>query len=59
MAMAVFDITPAKDEQGRKILPEPKQLPGIISHPKPYKCTIRPRSEKAESLIIAASEEQI
>lgn len=59
MAMAVFNITPAKDEQGKDILPEAKQLPGIISHPKPYKCIIRPRSEKAESLIVAASEEQI
>lgn len=31
-------------------------LTGVNSHPKPFKCTIKPRSAKAEALIFAAEE---
>ncbi|EIN10379.1 cytochrome P450 [Punctularia strigosozonata HHB-11173 SS5] len=50
-ALAVFDITKAKDESGREIVPETEMLPGTISHPRPFKCNIKPRSAKAEELI--------
>ncbi|KAE9406913.1 cytochrome P450 [Gymnopus androsaceus JB14] len=51
MSLAVFDITPALDEQGNPIIPEHENTTGTISHPKPFKCTIKPRSEKALALI--------
>ncbi|KIK55628.1 hypothetical protein GYMLUDRAFT_47600 [Collybiopsis luxurians FD-317 M1] len=51
MSLAVFNITPALDEQGRPIIPEHENTTGTISHPEPYKCTITPRSEKALALI--------
>ncbi|KAJ3824541.1 cytochrome P450 [Lentinula raphanica] len=51
MTLAVFDISPALDEQGKPIIPEHENTTGTISHPKPFQCTIRPRSEKALSLI--------
>lgn len=52
MSLAVFDISKYVDPAtGKGIAPEYKPLPGTVSHPTPFKCTIRPRSEKAVSLI--------
>ncbi|KAF5338823.1 hypothetical protein D9758_012046 [Tetrapyrgos nigripes] len=53
MSLAVFDIKPAFDEEGKLIIPEHELTGGTISHPKPFKCSIKPRSEKAVSLISA------
>ncbi|CAA7266287.1 unnamed protein product [Cyclocybe aegerita] len=53
MSLAVFEITKfAKD--GLIYTPTPEQTTGTISHPKPFKCTIRPRSAKAEQLITSS-----
>ncbi|KAL1743914.1 cytochrome P450 [Schizophyllum fasciatum] len=48
MALAVFDVSPAAGDGAPPVLEE---TAGTISHPKPYRCTIRPRSERAVALI--------
>ncbi|KAG1829894.1 cytochrome P450 [Suillus subluteus] len=50
MSLAVFDISKAV-ENGIEIIPEVDPLSGLISHPKPFKCSIKPRSSKAVALI--------
>ncbi|EIM85531.1 cytochrome P450 [Stereum hirsutum FP-91666 SS1] len=52
MSLAVFDITKKLDENGIPIVPVPKYTDGTISHPEPFKCIIKPRSTKAEELIL-------
>ncbi|GJE86824.1 cytochrome P450 [Phanerochaete sordida] len=49
--LAVFDIAPAKDAQGRDVLPEVRFTEAITSHPEPFKCRISPRSEQARRLV--------
>lgn len=50
MALAVFDISKAV-EDGVEITPKVEYTTGTISHPQPFKCSIKPRSKKAEELI--------
>ncbi|KAG2034085.1 cytochrome P450 [Suillus americanus] len=50
MSLAVFDISKAV-ENGIEIIPDIDQSSGTISHPKPFKCSIKPRSSKAVALI--------
>ncbi|KAG1756032.1 cytochrome P450 [Suillus lakei] len=50
MSLAVFDISKAV-ENGVEITPELDPLSGTISHLKPFKCSIKPRSAKAVALI--------
>ncbi|KAG2158980.1 cytochrome P450 [Suillus bovinus] len=50
MSLAVFDISKAV-ENGIEITPEVDPLSGTISHLKPFKCSIKPRSSKAVALI--------
>ncbi|KAG2156217.1 cytochrome P450 [Suillus clintonianus] len=50
MSLAVFNISKVV-ENGVEITPEVDPLSGIISHPKPFKCSIKPRSAKALELI--------
>ncbi|KAG2077741.1 cytochrome P450 [Suillus decipiens] len=50
MSLAVFDISKVV-ENGVEITPEVDPLTGTISHPKPFKCSIKPRSSKAIALI--------
>lgn len=50
MSLAVFDISKAV-ENGVEITPEVDPSTGTISHPKPFKCSIKPRSAKAITLI--------
>jgi len=50
MSLAVFDITKAV-ENGVEIRPMVDSTPGTISHPVPFKCSIKPRSSKATALI--------
>lgn len=50
MSLAVFDIEKAV-ENGVPITPVHENTSGIISYPKPFKCVIKPRSEKAVALI--------
>ncbi|KAG1879754.1 hypothetical protein F4604DRAFT_1922965 [Suillus subluteus] len=50
MSLAVFDISKVI-ANGVEITPEVETLPGGISHPKPFKCSIKPRSATAVGLI--------
>jgi len=53
MSLAVFNVSKAVDEiTGEVITPVYRPLSGTVSHPTPYKCTIRPRNEKAAALIL-------
>jgi len=52
MSLAVFNIRKAV-ENGVEITPEVKYGDGAICHPLPFKCSITPRSAKAEGLIVA------
>lgn len=49
--LATFDISKAKDRDGREIVPEVEYVAGIISHPLPFQCAITPRSQ-AGALIL-------
>jgi len=46
MTLAVFDI-----ERGPGSLPVHENTQGTISHPKPFDCVVKPRSERAVALI--------
>ncbi|KAF8872335.1 cytochrome P450 [Mucidula mucida] len=50
MSLAVFDVTPVM-ENGLPVLPEHENTDGTISHQKPYKCILQPRSANAVALI--------
>lgn len=50
MSLAVFDISKAV-ENGVEITPEMDPLTGTVSHLKPFKCSVKPRSAKAVALI--------
>ncbi|KAG2356980.1 cytochrome P450 [Suillus spraguei] len=50
MSLAVFDISKVV-ENGVEITPEVDPSSGTISHPKPFKCSIKPRSAKSLALI--------
>ncbi|EKM55768.1 uncharacterized protein PHACADRAFT_209296 [Phanerochaete carnosa HHB-10118-sp] len=49
--LAVFDIGKAKDADGSIIEPRIEFITSLSSHPKPFPCDLRPRSEKAAELI--------
>ncbi|KAJ7268013.1 cytochrome P450 [Mycena rebaudengoi] len=48
--LAVFNISKAV-ENGVPITPVHENTQGTISHPKPFRCVVKPRSEKAVALI--------
>ncbi|KAI0360360.1 cytochrome P450 [Trametes cingulata] len=50
----VFDIRKSRDENGQEIVPE-VDFRGFISHPVPFKCDIKPRSEEAAALVRRAA----
>ncbi|KAI0933847.1 hypothetical protein AcV5_005883 [Taiwanofungus camphoratus] len=50
--LATLNISKAIDEDGREITPEVNFTSGLSSHPKPFRCDIRPRSEAARALIM-------
>ncbi|KAF8897192.1 cytochrome P450 [Infundibulicybe gibba] len=52
MSLAVFDVSKYV-ENGVVVEPINDKTTGTISHPKPFKCCIQPRSEKAVALIQA------
>ncbi|KAK7692050.1 hypothetical protein QCA50_005455 [Cerrena zonata] len=56
MALATFDISKAV-ENGVVIEPSGEYTAGTVSHPKEFKCSIKPRSFKASSLILAEFEQ--
>jgi len=49
--IATMEISRARDEAGREIVPPPDFQPGFVVHPKEFMCLIRPRSEKAVAMI--------
>ncbi|KAJ6539005.1 cytochrome P450 [Mycena capillaripes] len=52
MSLAVFDISKCI-ENGKVVIPVHENTTGTISHPVPFRCTIKPRSEKSIQLIHA------
>ncbi|KAF9647047.1 cytochrome P450 [Thelephora ganbajun] len=51
MSLAVFDIEKYVDGFGNVVEPDTNYTDGTISHPPPFKCTIKPRSEKSAALV--------
>ncbi|KAF8158899.1 cytochrome P450 [Mycena galopus ATCC 62051] len=49
--LSTFTIAKAKDETGKEIEIKPAFTDTVVSHPKPFKCAISPRSEGARQLI--------
>jgi len=49
-SLAVLKISKVV-ENGREVDPEVNFLPGVVSHPAPYKTSVKPRSLKHEALI--------
>ncbi|CAE6486506.1 unnamed protein product [Rhizoctonia solani] len=50
--LALFDIRPNKDEEGNDIIPEVRMKSNaLICCPTDFKCSITPRSEKADRLL--------
>ncbi|KAF8078524.1 cytochrome P450 [Lyophyllum atratum] len=49
--LSVYEITKAVDENGQIIEPKVEYTSHLLSHPKPFKCRIVPRSPRAQSLI--------
>ncbi|SJL16500.1 uncharacterized protein ARMOST_20026 [Armillaria ostoyae] len=49
--LAVFDVTKAIDENGVVQEPAPGQVAGVLSDTLPFKCVVKPRSEKAMELV--------
>ncbi|TFY62176.1 hypothetical protein EVG20_g6799 [Dentipellis fragilis] len=54
--LAVFDISPALDENQMPIIPEVEYSTGAVSHPRPFRCNITPRSQNAAMMIKYATE---
>ncbi|KAI0087694.1 cytochrome P450, partial [Irpex rosettiformis] len=49
--ISTMDISPYKDERGKEVRPNGEFYSGFVLHPKSFKCSIRPRSEKAVKLV--------
>ncbi|KAH9893508.1 CyP450 monooxygenase [Cubamyces lactineus] len=47
----VYDIMPAMDEHGLPMPVEHKMITGLVVGVEPFQCSIRPRSDAAESLV--------
>ncbi|KZS94045.1 cytochrome P450 [Sistotremastrum niveocremeum HHB9708] len=48
--LATFEISLELDAAGNPILPDLEYEVGLVSHPKPYKCLLKPRSQMASLL---------
>ncbi|KAF8885537.1 cytochrome P450 [Gymnopilus junonius] len=49
--LAAFTISPVKAADGTPIFPKEEFILGITSHPKPFKCIISPRNDKARGIV--------
>ncbi|KAF8874761.1 cytochrome P450 [Infundibulicybe gibba] len=49
--LSVFSVSHALDEHGNPIPIRPEMTSGVLSHPVPFRCDIKPRSAAAEKLI--------
>ncbi|OBZ67543.1 O-methylsterigmatocystin oxidoreductase [Grifola frondosa] len=54
----VYEISPHLDEMGRPAPFRPAMKPGAFLYLVPFKCRIKPRSEKAEKLVLATMDPQ-
>ncbi|EJD41504.1 cytochrome P450 [Auricularia subglabra TFB-10046 SS5] len=52
--LACFDIGKAVDENGSEITPSGEMDEGMVSTPEHFKCAIRPRSDKVQTLVAEA-----
>ncbi|KAH9886935.1 cytochrome P450 [Cubamyces lactineus] len=52
--ISLFDISKTVDCYGHEVTPAPEFHSGFVSHPKPFACCIRPRSEKTSDVIAQA-----
>jgi len=51
--LAAFEFLPAMDADGRPAPPAQEFTPTFVSRPKPFECTIRPRSSTVREVVIA------
>jgi len=51
MILAAFNISKAHDGFGKEIEPPVEFEPGVLNHPKKFKCSITPRSDNVVNLI--------
>ncbi|KAF7348383.1 hypothetical protein MSAN_01792300 [Mycena sanguinolenta] len=49
--LSTFDIAKAKDETGKEIEIDSVFTDGLVSHPKPFQCSITPRNDMIKQLI--------
>ncbi|KAF8655018.1 hypothetical protein AX16_003288 [Volvariella volvacea WC 439] len=56
MTLAVFTVSKYIDDDGVTLEPDTEQTSGTVSHPTPFKCTIKPRSPAALALINSSIE---
>lgn len=53
--LSTFTLGKAVDDEGENIEPSPEYHSALVCHSHPFKCTIKPRSEEAVSLIRSAA----
>jgi cytochrome P450 len=52
--LAAFEIGPITDGDGVPLIPREDYTAGVISYPEAFACAIRPRSKRAEELVVAS-----
>ncbi|KAI0249028.1 cytochrome P450 [Lactifluus subvellereus] len=52
--LAAFEISPVVGRDGVPLVPKEEYTQGVISYPEDFACTIRPRSEHAEELVVSS-----
>ncbi|KAI1794935.1 cytochrome P450 [Ganoderma leucocontextum] len=56
LILHTFDITPPFDKHGKPIVVEYKMTDTLASYPEDFRCIIKPRSDEARQLILAAED---
>ncbi|KAF5345745.1 hypothetical protein D9758_011875 [Tetrapyrgos nigripes] len=49
--LACFDVTKAVDEDGKVVEPSGEYTSGMLGYPLPFKCSIKPRSQRVKEMI--------
>ncbi|KZT69366.1 cytochrome P450 [Daedalea quercina L-15889] len=49
--LATFDFERARDANGNEIIPVTEFMPGAVSHPREFACSLRPRTQKVVELV--------
>ncbi|EDR09464.1 uncharacterized protein LACBIDRAFT_190116 [Laccaria bicolor S238N-H82] len=52
--VAAFNISKALDQKGHEMTPKVEFCTGFVRHPKPFECSIKPRTDKLRALISQA-----